>query len=534
MWILWATFAIAATAEKTQIVDTLTPLPGAIREDIGITYPVTEAIKIIYDTSPYVHLTKIIGEQRKSLIDIELHIQGDGYIEQRQKDLLLEAIETMKFRMDTAIGNNTQERNNRTKRGLIDIVGTAAHTLFGIVNDDTLQGKLKEYDEQIKTVTNTYEASSRQINKVIRNVNKLEQDFNKLNKNRPTFEANRFAHYAFQIHSYQTTLTDTIQAKTNLQRTLEQAALGNIEPSLITPHDLKKVIERMHIKQVRKPLFPIHNTALFYATLRGYITHEGLTIILPLRPTEIYRTYNVHPFPQQLNASETIVTLHSKPLILIDMNSHKVVTPTEPLTKLCTSPRERIYICLKQTWAQHKIGNTCERAIVGNVNSIHSLCSFNVHKAQTTPFLLPTTQSTILYFYTPTATTITCTTTQPMTVIEGPYTLPHECSLNTLSLSLPATHTYTTTFTKNITVPTPTPFKAFPIHKIQHDLTYTFETMDELPLTPWSFPKRATIDFIYPVAVTIIGLIGSFFLFRIFVHYARKRHMSEHPPAYTQ
>ena len=380
--------ALAAISMGEQLPTDLEALPGAVRVSLGTTYPISETIKILYDLRPYSQILKSLRKHNEELYIVEHQIDRDGYILNKHRDMLLGAADNIRFKLVAGIGqglgNNTDgDTGSRVKRGLFNIVGMASHALFGLVDEDTLQGKLQEYNDQLRTVTNTYNASARAINGVIRNVRKLEEAFQLLQNNTPSSNEvesiNRFTQYAFLLNQYQVALADTLHGKQELERALNQAILGNIERTLISPHDLRQVIRQIHLKQVKRPLFPLHQATLFYSTLKGYITTEGLIIIVPLKPREKYDTYEIHPFPQLLNSSNTLVTLHAKPLVLFDKNTHMIITPHIPLLESCTSPMENIFVCQMPTWNRDKNTNSCERAVISNKRDIHKVCKFDTH-----------------------------------------------------------------------------------------------------------------------------------------------------------
>ena len=248
--------ALAAISMGEQLPTDLEALPGAVRVSLGTTYPISETIKILYDLRPYSQILKSLRKHNEELYIVEHQIDRDGYILNKHRDMLLGAADNIRFKLVAGIGqglgNNTDgDTGSRVKRGLFNIVGMASHALFGLVDEDTLQGKLQEYNDQLRTVTNTYNASARAINGVIRNVRKLEEAFQLLQNNTPSSNEvesiNRFTQYAFLLNQYQVALADTLHGKQELERALNQAILGNIERTLISPHDLRQVIRQIHL-----------------------------------------------------------------------------------------------------------------------------------------------------------------------------------------------------------------------------------------------------------------------------------------------
>ena len=523
----WAWWLVAVTATyATQLPKDLQPLPGAVRIEKGSAYPITETIKVNYDLKPFTQIWETIQKHERELKLMEHQIENDGYISYQHKNMLRGITDTIRYKLNSVTGNNkTDQRDtHRSKRGLFDIVGIASHTLFGLVDDNTLQLKLQEYNDQLKSVTNTYNASARAINGLMKNVRKLDVAFQIMKNNTPSFDQlvglNRFSQYAFLINQYQLALTDALYERHNLETALNQAVLGNIQQSLISPHDLRVVIRKLHLTQIKAPLFPVHNTTLFYATLKGYMTREGLVIIIPLRPKEKFTIYEIHPFPQRLNNSNSLVTLHATSVVLFSIRTRTVITPHMPLGNTCSTPAEDIFVCRKPTWNRDRNTKSCERSLVSNMDDIHKKCKFDPHSTSNVPFFLPTRHATLIYFYDPTPVSIICEKPKPLVILKGQFALPHECSMQTLHLNLPATHTYRTSFTKNVTTFQPTSFDVFPLHHIQDNITFTLDEMNDIPYYTNFISTHTLETFVYPTGITIVGMIlclGCVILFFMYV-----------------
>ena len=105
-----------------------------------------------------------------------------------------------------------------------------------------------------------------------------------------------------------------------------------------------------------------------------------------------------------------------------------------------------------------------------------------------------------------------------MTVISGAYFLPHHCSLQSLTLHSPAFKRFDSTFTKSLNYTlTPQPFKTFSLSSPLSDLKLDLIDTQPIPVIPSFSPAEFSSTYIYPVAVTLIGIIILALIYRALI-----------------
>merc|ERR1712055_705480 len=96
----------------------------------------------------------------------------------------------------------------------------------------------------------------------------------------------------------------------------------------------------------------------------------------------------------------------------------------------------------------------------------------------------------------------------PMRLISGTFLLPHNCELQSMSLTLPAMKRYVTDFESGVIdiPPTSIELPSFNI-SIQPSLPlHHLKEMDSVTGIPWVFTEF-NVDYVYPVMVTFLGML---------------------------
>ena len=289
---------------------------------------------------------------------------------------------------------------------------------------------------------------------------------------------------------------------------LVAAANGEVLPTLISPHDFVTILANISSYNV-KPLFPLRQRTQFYATLKSHLTVSGLSIMIPLTPITTFKAYTVHPFPHTYNNSfYTLQVQHT--LILKDTHGQAIAYPPADFLTSCirTSPRQ--FVCESSPLALDYDSPSCSRALVTNHN-IASRCGFAALKSSPRPFVLSLHASTILYFFIPTAATVTCEKQKPDELIQGTFFLPASCQMKALSLFIPASQSYVTKANLSPNLPTPLlinlPTFNVSIPHLQNEYS---------PAVPTDFlgPLPALhATYLYPAYFTLAGVLSVFCAF---------------------
>ena len=399
----------------------ITAIPGAILEKKGTILPITSFVEVKFSLAPLKDFTQTIAIQRSALTDLSIDVGISTELSDNHKIILQRAIRTLQEKITKMIG--PQPKTKRAKRGLLNIIGEASSVLFGTVDEATLDGKLAEYDEKLKTVTASYTTSAQSISTLQHNINELHRVFTYLYNHTASDKAltstEKFAELTFLFSEYSTTFTDVANNAKSFSRAVIRAAHGTVDTTLISPQDISRIFATLHVGH-NAPLFPADNI-LLYSSISSFVIKSGLNIIIPLRPTSNLTAYLTHPFPHQLN--DSTIVLDSPPLLLFtDLGLEVTSTETNSLDT-CLRLSSSLYVCLAPTWtyihSRTSCSNTLFRYLTCHESNNYTECMNNVHNNFTAycsfkeiqptphPFTLPLPESTFIFYFRPTPATVT-------------------------------------------------------------------------------------------------------------------------------
>ena len=444
--IFMGALAIASAAHDP---GSYTLLPGAVREELGTVYPITRLCEIKYDVSPLESFSKTLNMQTRNLTHLKNFIDIDPSLSSEHAKSLTNSINILINRIQT-FTNNT--KTGRIKRGLFNFVGVISNALFGTIDEYSLSHRLQEYDDKIQSVAHSFQSNANAFKALKHNTVQLELAYTTLKNTTTNITHNmdsltRFVNINTMLAEYKHSLSDITLSAGIFQRDIIAAVRGSIYPSLISPSDIQPIIDTLLTQKNEIPLFQPTDLPAFYATITSYMTHEGLSIILPLHPDIILSAYGIHPFPHHDNITKRFISVNAPDLLLTTQTNKLLSTPDRKFLNSCSTPTPFTFVCLQPAWAFVPTPHACALALITNTSDITLECSFKEIKTTKTPFMLPLLDVTLLYYYAPTPITVTCNSQLPMLMIDGPYSLPHTCKLQSISFSLPQLKHYTMTLT---------------------------------------------------------------------------------------
>ena len=502
--------ALLGQAQTGSLPPNVEMLPGIIKVEMGSLYEIDSYIQVRYSMGPVVSLTTSLNLEIHQLEKLQTQILHDPILTQAHKYLLANVTKSSISAARAKLPHTRQ--TGRNPRGLINFVGSLQHALFGVIDENTLHKRLLEFKNRIDTISHTYDASATTINAIEHNVMLLKQAVQhldlKINTLHNVSEIEHFAQLSFLVLNVQHKLQTLVLENVHLMQAIIEASKGIVEPTLISPADIKTILQSIKHEDNVTPLFEPMVSPLFYSTLSSYITPQGLSLVIPLKPLSTFKVYELSPFPEVVNGTVEVASIDAHHTILANA-SMSIITPHKPLLDICDKPTEDIYICMKPIWHVNTNEPSCERAILFDPHLIPELCSFNIFTPTTSPFYLPLGKVTAIYFSTPTRVTITCERRLPSKTIKGTYILPHTCSLRSKFLKLSAARVYKSSYIK--TQQSYEPFKWEPqtLSDVGDKLNLTLETMDKLNLLPRAI-HETTVDFVYPLVTSLsLFAIGS-------------------------
>ena len=492
----------------------IVPIPGAILQLMGELLPITEFVHVIYDVEPLSLLVNEIESQYNSSSKLLKSLPTNS------------PVRPVLVRLNNKIANYLKDlkpQSTRQRRGLFNFVGMLAHGLFGVVDDKTMNDKLQEFQGRQSAVTHTINAQSEQIHILQSNVRQLanaaEAFYQKVDTNYNHIESLQIM---FKSIEYLTAFDEISHSAERVQDAIIAAIKGEVTMSLLSPNDITNIYKNLTTAGAI-PLFPPNQFNLLYACMTAYITRDGLSILIPIRPNTTYTAFSVHPFPKQIN--ESFITLNAPDTILIPRTSQllpmvtELAIPPQPLVTTCDVPTPGLFVCLKPLWPYTSNDSSCAYAITHQKKDIYSSCTFTEVDYKDTPYILPLKENTVFYFFEPMNVELHCNKTWTQS-LNGPYVLPHTCSMSNKHMHFPSIKHYHIKYAKHMQFihPAPLPITTHsnpPLDQLK------LQTMSKPPTLP-AYTGHIGFVFGYPVAVTVFGVFLLITLGIAFVCYVKQ------------
>ena len=261
-------------ASTTASLETTTPdappglpflLPGAVIENIGTVYPITRLAEIRVDTTPLTDLRTTLNSQTHNLTHLRHLILNDDSLQHGHAQQLLGSIDYIIHRVKPFTQDNATSPNkhSRHKRGLFNFVGVISNSLFGTVDEYTLNDRLDEYDEKIQSVSHSFETNTAALKAIKHNTQSLQAAYEGLRQASSDVEHQldswtRFIQLNSLISQYKDTLNDITLAAGTYQRDIIAASRGHINPSLISPSDIHPILQKLLTEHNEIPYFPAY------------------------------------------------------------------------------------------------------------------------------------------------------------------------------------------------------------------------------------------------------------------------------------
>ena len=494
----------------------VTTLPGAVMEYLGRVYPVTSFLEVRYSLSPIMGFRKQLVDQLHHLIRFRESLTSHPPLQPHHFRILSQSLIRLEKKISSFLHQKSLPVNStRSRRGLLNFVGVLSHTLFGTIDEQTFENRMREYQNKLESVSTSFDASAHAITSLTFNVEQLGAAVQYLRANAAQASAldsvERFTRTAFLISQYQITFAEVSAAAIKFHASIISAAHGIVDQTLLSPRDIESVLGQVTENHGLRPLFQTSTPVLLYATLSSYLTRKGLSILIPLHPPIILSAYAIHPFPHSHNG--TLLILNSPSLVLTALTSHSLTPsygfafPPHSLFDACQTPILGTYVCLAPAWPYNANTHSCTHSLLSHRHNIHKTCTFSEHIPSQSPFVLPLQSVTLLYFYEPTPSTISCPSPRPMSSLSGPFILPHKCGLQSIQLTFPAIKHYSTSFSKHIQFDQPGPLTPFTLPTHLSQLNLTLKRMDVVKPLPWSATQHPVFIYGYPVAITVFGVV---------------------------
>ena len=505
---------------------TITVLPGAVDELRGTVFPINSYVEIKIITRPLMDLQTTLHEHLHQLRVLKLRVNTYPFNE-KHKSMLLQEVDRLNNRISGYVASNWPNSTaTRTKRGAFNFVGVMSNYLFGTVDEKTFNTRLQDLGGKIDAVASTFNTQTDAIEKLDINVKRLATAMTKIINNTAHEDStDEFAQLAFFLAQHAQEFTAIQNDMTQLQTAMSAAIHGTVTPSLLSPRDVRKIVKTVRMKHDKSPLFTTRNITLFYASLSSYLTVDGLSILLPLRPRVTLQAHRIHPFPHLQN--NTLVTLVAPHLILRSSPdefspAQAMAFPPQALEDTCLNPAHGIYLCMTPAWPYITNTSSCAHALFSHQHRIFEACTFKIYNPTPSPFILPLQSASLIYFFKPTPVTVNCPDTIPMDPLTGPFILPHKCAILTMTFNLPAIKHYVTSVSTSLQFQHPMSLPPFDNSQNNRTINMTLLNIPNIAHIPYTPTLRPLFSFGYPILITLMGMTITAVAALTLIFYARR------------
>ncbi|XP_047501949.1 uncharacterized protein LOC125047661 [Penaeus chinensis] len=485
---------ILAGGSSQRLPHHLRSAPGAVVENLGLVYLVTSHVEVRVSLSPLRNALELMAHYRDQITSLQRNLTLDPSHDPQRIHLLNQTLSLIISSLDSF----------------------RAHGLFGFL-DGVLPSDLQEYRKSVSVVHIV--DSSAEVDDggaLTQAVQELVSAFSGV-KSELVFlagtanETSDVTLLTFELLSYQIAVNRVTESVNDLVHALRSAVYGEVAPNLISLEDLYPVLRNMSYYSL-SPLFPLKQHTRFYASLKSFVTPSSLSIMIPVRPSIVFKAFRIHPFPHKTNNSHYVVHTDNT-LIFRVLHGQSISYPPTNYLNTCSKPTQKMHVCYSRPLPLlHE--HSCAFALVTGIR-VPSLCYFDVIKAEVTPFVLSLPEVTLLYFYRSTFATIICEDNPPDVHLQGTYVLPHHCEMDFLSLHIPATKFFIADFhsIKPSLLTLPTANVTIPASRVVRALR----------------PRIASeeFDFYYPVYVNLVGMFLLVLMFGACYLKAYKMHREE-------
>ena len=427
----------------------LNVIAGAIVEDAGTLFPITEVLEINIDCTTMNQIPSTLKTVLKNLQIVREAIGAQDDLNRWQKGALMQVV----MATESVLQPLTEPpRQTRARRGLLDIVGKAGQWLFGLATED---GVNKQIQDHVGAVVSRVDTTILELHIVTAKVGELVNTTDQLAVDVAALEVvakaeQRFSLLLALITAYLSNVKLYSHQVEVLQGDLVMAGYGKVTPTLIPPRHLLELTKNLIANTNYEPLFGPSNIVTFYSQLRSIYTQKGLAVIVPLKPQQHYTLTIIHSFPYKTQQGTFMMSPTSK-IILKDSSSQVTTSIEQDRLMDCDQPTQKTYACLnfpifqKSYWEEN-----CTRAVITGLN-VTTHCTYDeVDTKDTTPYILTLPQLTAIYFRQKQQVTITCNKTEKTSTVQGPIFLPAPCRLDSHRLTVRPTHRLHTSYTPTL------------------------------------------------------------------------------------
>ena len=322
-------------------------IPGAIFDYQGKVQLINEYVTVDIKFQDLIFIPSQLTEISRDIESVKIRLHDLEKLYNTKNKLLMNQIfKTLEYAentLDTAFtwfpnNQNTRNqdfRNKRTKRGLINAIGSGFKYLFGVATEDeisdirdritTIQDVRRQNDMLLENLHSASRQQAIKINEIISQSTQLVQQGLNLSLDVHTIERLTFlSHLAININM---NLQHTI---TNLKSTVDcivLATTGIVTTNLVSFSELQHIINKSISVYDVKPLFDTHDLFLYYSYLKVQVAPYHIFVHIPMSTNQLFHHFSILPFPTfHYNVSVQLDAIDSHVFVADDLSFYTELT----------------------------------------------------------------------------------------------------------------------------------------------------------------------------------------------------------------
>lgn len=288
----------------------------------------------------------------------------------------IKIIETSYFNLLHLIG-----KYHRTKRGLINIIGSGSKIIFGTMDQkdsDFIYGAISELEYKQKESITILEDQTTILSNTVNNFNKTMQELkraeteineglSKINNNSINLKQN-LEHTLEMVNYFSMLVIDTEIDLNLLVNIVMFTKVGKIHPSVIPAEIFLSKLKESEVNLPMEMFYPVHlkeeniNILLEISKISSFVQSDQLIFIIkvPITNQEEYELFNMIPIPQTKLLTTIIVNPKRKYLLISNTKSKAAIFDEIDKDCITIGPQK---LCKQITLINPYINSICETDI---------------------------------------------------------------------------------------------------------------------------------------------------------------------------
>ena len=494
--------------------------PGALTHHLGDVSLIEEVLTVRYPFTSLLNTSATVQIVSQKLLGLADTIRAtksrenkapSGFHSQTTLQLLWDRVLFLQAKVDKANRNYASHPiHSRKRRGLLNLVGSAANFFFGTATEDEVQDLRDHYNKLLDSAARNQRVVSLNCKKIALLHSHLEKLLNHTNQlasltNSALQELEEVRNLFLVDQSIQvlsSVLDAVLVTNSDIVANMVDAVRGRVTPSLLPLEDLETILDIGSRNYSFEPLYTIERSQFYYPLLDASLTKSDIAVHIPFKSRDSFHAYEVVPFP--FLAGNSTLSLDLTPSLVLISKDYAVYASTA-LTELgsCRSSFVRTYHCSASLFAFLPVsGGVCELALTHQLASnALSLCPY---KQLPSPSVFHKNFHGFHYFYfgRPLYISVVCPESTVYLEVSGHYAVAEACHVRSSNITTYPSRVHLA-FTANVS------HSVFPIQSLANlkvsNITYVTNSLGVLTFNDESefadTVAETLPEYLYPIAL---------------------------------